>query len=171
MLNLKTIMKKILYFAIAALGLSTTACTKDNESVRNQIETTLPTIEMTSMGLVNQVGPFSTSDAIQVSFNGAITNNSAGSFDFAWYDGSTRVDSVHFAKWDTTASAGGTKVHTISTNWAPTTYANTWTFSGSLILQLSKLTVAGKAYTLYLYARTSDNKLATVSASKFITMK
>lgn len=164
-------MKKILYFSIAVLGLSTIACTKDNESVRNQIETTLPAIEMTSMGLVNQVGPFSTSDAIQVSFNGAITNNGGGTFDFAWYDGNTRVDSIHFPNWDTTASAGGTKVHTISTKWAPTTYANTWTFSGSLIMQLSKLTGTGKAYTLFLYARTNDNKLATVSTSKFITMK
>jgi hypothetical protein len=164
-------MKKILYLSIAALGLCTIACTKNNESVKKQIETTLPSIELTSMGLLNQVGPFSTSDAIQVSFNGAVTNNGAGSFDFAWYDGSARVDSAHFPKWDTTVSAGGTKVHTIATKWAQTTYANTWAFSGNLTLQLGKLTGAGKAYTLYLYARASDNKVASVSVSKFITMK
>lgn len=164
-------MKKILYFSIAVLGLSTVACTKDNKSVRNQIETTLPSIELTSMGLVNQVGPFATTDAIQVSFNGAATNDGANSFDFAWYDGATKVDSVHFVKWDATASAGGSRVHTIATKWAPTTYANTWTFSGSLTLQLSKLTGAGKAYTLFLYARASDDKVASISISKFITMK
>jgi hypothetical protein len=123
------------------------------------------------MGLINQVGPFATTDAIQVSFNGAVTNDGANSFDFAWYDGNTRIDSAHFVKWDTTVSNGSGKVHTIATKWAPTTYANTWTYSGNLTLQLNKLTGAGKAYTLYLYARASDNKVASISVSKFITMK
>jgi hypothetical protein len=171
MLNKKNTMKKLLYFSFAALCLSVTACTKDNQGVKDQIETTLPPIEITSIGLPGQVGPFATTDAILVSFGGAATNSGVSTFEYAWYDGNTRVDSVHFKNWSDVVAAGNSKNNTISATWAPTTYSNTWTFSGSLVLQLNKLTGSGKAYTLRLYAYTDDNKVATTSVSKFITMK
>lgn len=164
-------MKKLLYFSLAVLCMATTACTKDNEGVKTQIETTLPTIELTSMGLINQAGPFATTDAIQVSFGGALTKSDAGTFDFAWYDGTTnaRVDSVHFKGW-TEAAATANGNNSISVTYSQATYPNTWTFSGNLVLKLAKLT-SGKSYTLRLYGRTSEDKMATVSVSKFITMK
>ena len=170
MLNKKNTMKKLLYFS-AALCLSFAACTKDNQGVKDQIETTLPAIELTSVGLPSQVGPFATTDAILVSFGGAATKSGVSTFEYAWYDGNTRVDSVHFKNWSDAVAAGNNKNNTISANWAQTTYSNTWTFSGSLVLQLNKLTGAGKAYALRLYAYTDDNKVATTSVSKFITMK
>lgn len=169
-------MKKILYFSMAVLGLSTVACTKNNESVRNQIETTLPSIELTSMGLVNQVGPFTLSDSlIRVAFNGAVTNDGASTFDAAWYDvpssGSVApklIDSTHFNSWNQSVSK--TDSNSISVTWLPTTYANTFTYSGNLVLKIKKLPAA-QSYTLKLYAHSSGNKVSSISTSKFITKK
>ena len=165
-------MKKFIYFSIAALGLSTIACTKDNDGVKAEIEKTLPTIEITSMGLMNQVGPFNPQDSlIQVTFTGAITNNEAGTFDFAWYDANNTklVDSVHFNSFSEPVSKA-TDSNSIAATWAPTTYANTQTFTGNLILKIKKY-AAATTYSLRLYARTKDQQMATVSTSKFITKK
>jgi len=170
-------MKKFIYISFATLCIVTTACTKDNEGVKTEIEKTLPAIELTSMGLMNQVGPFALADSlIQVSFNGAVTNQGVGTFDFAWYDvppansttPANRIDSLHFNSWNVPISK--TDSNSIAVTWAPSTYPNTWTFSGNLILKIKKLP-AGKPYTLRLYARTDDNNMATISTVSFITKK
>lgn len=157
------------------LGISMAACTKDNDGVKAEIETTLPTIELTSMGLLTQIGPFATTDAIQITFGGAITNSEADAFDIAWYDAPTtgtpaRIDSVHFKSW-TEAAATANGNNSIVTTLTAATYPNTNTISGNVVLKLSKLPAGNKSYTLRLYARTKDGKMATVSVSRFITMK
>ncbi len=164
-------MKKVLYFSIAVLVLLTTACTKKNEGVKAEIEKTLPSIELTSMGLATQMGPFTTKDILEVTYGGALTNNEAGTFDFAWYDekNNARVDSVHLASWNVETSAA-TANNGINVSWGASTYPNTKTFTGNLLLSLAKL-AAGKSYSLRLYARGSDNNVGSVSTSKFITMK
>jgi hypothetical protein len=172
-------MRKNIYilFAFAVLAMTIVACTKDNEGVKVQIEETLPGIEITSMGLSSQVGPFLTSDTIQVSFGGALTKSDTASFDIAWYDvpssastPATRIDSAHFSTWnESSKTANGN--NRITTTLTPSTYPNTNTFSGNLGLKLSKLPSGNKSYTLKLYARSKDGKVATVSLSKFITMK
>lgn len=170
-------MRKNIYilFGFAVLAMTIVACTKDNEGVKVQIEETLPGIEITSMGLASQVGPFLTSDTIQVTFGGALTKSDTASFDIAWYDApstgaATRIDSAHFNTWnESSKTANGN--NRITTTLTPSTYPNTNTFSGNLGLKLSKLPSGNKSYTLRLYARAKDGKVATVSVSKFITMK
>lgn len=167
-------MKKILYTVIAG-SLLLASCTKDNENVKTELEKALPVIELTSMGLLQQAGPFAQADAIQVTFGGAITKAEPGAFDFAWYDAPssgapTRIDSVHFDSWNVTAGTA-TGNNSVTTTLLPTTYPNTSAYSGTLVLKLSKLPAGNKSYTLRLYARTKDSKMATVSVSKFITVK
>ena len=165
-------MKKLIYFSIAALGLSAIACTKNNDGIKAKIETTLPTIEITSMGLMNQIGPFNPQDSlIQVTFTGAITNNEAGTFDFAWYDANNTkfVDSVHFKSFNEPVSKA-TDSNSVAVTWVPTTYTNTLAFTGNLILKIKKY-AAATTYSLRLYARTTDQQMATVSTSKFIVKK
>lgn len=168
-------MKKIIYSAAGLLCLAFAACTKDNDNVKAELEKALPTIEITSMGLLRQVGPFAQADAIQVTFGGAITKAEAGAFDLAWYDvpssgAATRIDSTHFDSWTVQASTA-TGNNSVTTTMLPTTYPNTQAFSGNLVLKLSKLPAGNKSYTLRLYARTKDNKMASVSVTRFITVK
>src|ERR1700743_1051806 len=144
-------MKKYLYLSAALLF---AACTKNNDFEKNGLEAALPTVEVTSMGLFQQVGPFSTSSVIQVTFGGALTKARPGSFDYAFYDGNTRADSVHFPSWNETAGTA-TSGQAITTSMIPSTYANTQAFSGNLVLILTKLTT-GKSYTMKIYARTED---------------
>ncbi|MET0391775.1 MAG: hypothetical protein ABW019_01485 [Chitinophagaceae bacterium] len=168
-------MKKILYAAIVTGSLFLGSCTKDNEGVKVELEKALPTIEITSMGLMQQVGPFAQADAILVTFGGAITKAEPGAFDLAWYDAPSsgtpaRVDSVHFDNWTTAASTANNN-NSVTTSLLATTYPNTSAFSGTLVLKLNRLAAGNKSYTLRLYARTKDNKMATVSVTKFITVK
>ena len=158
-------MKKLLYFSAALLF---AACTKNNDVEKNGLEQALPTVEVTSLGLLQQVGPFSTSSVIQVTFGGALTKAQPGTFDYAFYDGNTRADSVHFPTWNETAGTA-TSGQAITTSMIQTTYANTQSFSGNLVLKLTKLTT-GKSYTMKVYARTADGKVATFSVSKFVTI-
>lgn len=125
--------------------------------------------------LMQQVGPFAATDVIQVTFGGAITKTETGAFDAAWYDAPSSgaakmVDSVHFDAWTQKADAT-TGNNAISTTFIPTTYLNTQAFSGNLVLKLAKLTAGNKSYTLRVYARTKDDKMATVAVSKLITIK
>lgn len=168
-------MKKTFYTAIIAGSVLLGSCTKDNENVKTELEKALPTIEITSMGLLQQVGPFAQADAIQVTFGGAITKAEPGAFDLAWYDApssgaATRVDSVHFDTWNTGASTANGN-NSVTTSLVETSYPNTSAFSGTLVLKLSRLAAGNKSYTLRLYARTKDSKMATVSVSRFITVK
>ena len=158
-------MKKNLYLFAALLF---AACTKNNDFEKNGLENALPIVEVTSLGLTQQVGPFTTASVIQVTFGGALTKAQPGTFDYAFYDGSTRKDSVHFPTWNEAAGTA-TSGQAITTNMLQTTYANTQAFSGNLVLKLSKLT-AGKSYTMTVYARTADGELATFSVSKLVTI-
>ena len=168
------IMKKtshfLLYLSLAMLA----SCTKNNDSIKEQLEKALPAIEVTSVGLLLQTGPFLPADVLQVTFGGALTKADPGTLDYAWYDAPAtgapvRVDSVHFDNWTTAASAA-TANNSVATTFTPATYPNTNVFSGNMIIKLTKL-AATKSYTLRIYARTSDNKMATVAVTKFITMK
>jgi hypothetical protein len=158
-------MKKLLYLSIALLF---AACTKNNDFEKNGLEKALPIVEVTSLGLVTQTGPFTTASVIQITFGGALTHADPGVFDYAFYDGSTRVDSVHFPSWNEKASTA-TANQAITTTMIPTSYANTSSFSGNLVLKLSKLT-AGKSYTLKVYASTANNEVASFSVSKLVTI-
>ncbi|RFS26683.1 hypothetical protein DVR12_02530 [Chitinophaga silvatica] len=167
-------MKKISYLS-AALLFTLFSCTKNNDMIKAELEKALPTIEITSVGLIKQTGPFAVGDVIQVTFGGALTKADPGTLDFAWYDAPATgkpslVDSVHFASWNVNASAA-TGNNGVSTVFTPSTYPNTNTFSGNLNLKLSKL-ATGKTYSLFIYVRTKDDKnKAVVSQTKFITMK
>ena len=166
-------MKAIKYLSFCALVLTFGACTKNNDGVKATLENALPAIQITSLGLPGQTPPFEQKDVIQVVFGGALTKTESGAFDFAWYDDAkvpVRVDSVHFDAWTQVASAA-TAQNAITTTFSPTTYANTQGFTGNLVLKLTKLPTGGKAYTLRVYARTRDNKMATVAVSKLITIK
>lgn len=161
---------KLFWFSSAVIGvLLATGCTKNNDSVKSSLENALPAIEITSLGLLQQVGPFATTDAIQVTFGGALTKTDAGVFDIAWYDGNTRTDTVHFDSWNMAAATANAN-NAISTTFIGTSYPNTNAFSGNLVLKLSKLS-SGKSYTLRAYARTTNNQMATVSVTRMITMK
>src|ERR1700754_4045987 len=155
-------MKKNLYL-FAALVFA--ACTKNNDFEKNGLENALPIVEVTSLGLTQQVGPFTTSSVIQVTFGGALTKAQPGAFDYAFYDGNTLKDSVHFPTWNEPAGAA-TSGQAISTDMLQTTYANTQAFSGNLVLKLTKL-ATGKSYTMKVYATTSEGQVATFSVSKF----
>ncbi|MBN9299189.1 MAG: hypothetical protein J0I41_19465 [Filimonas sp.] len=160
---------KIVFAAAIGLTFLATGCTKNNDSVKESLEKALPSIELTSLGMIQQVGPFATTDAIAVNFGGALTKTTAGAFDIAWYDNNTRTDSAHFDSWNMAAStANGNNV--ITTTMVPTTYPNTNAFSGILALKLAKLS-SGKSYTLKAYARTTTGEMATVSITKMITIK
>lgn len=168
-------MKNTMLPIMAVLVLTFTACTKNNDSIKASLEEALPPIEVTSLGLLLQVGPFATTDVIQVTFGGAVTKSEAGAFDIAWYDAPSSgtaklIDSTHFESWNV-AAAAATGNNAISTTMLPTTYPNTSAFTGNLILKLTKLPGGSKAYTLKAYARTKDGKMSTVSVSKFITIK
>jgi len=168
-------MKKIIFLSSAVIALFFTSCTKNNDAVKEELEKALPTIEITSLGLLQQVGPFAQSDVIQVTFGGALTKAEPGVFDFAWYDAPAsgtpaRVDSVHFDSWNVAASTA-TGNNVISTTFTPSTYPNTNTFSGNLLLKLTRLPAGSKSYTLRVYAKTAGNQRATVSVTKFITVK
>lgn len=157
------------------LTFSFIACEKNNDSVKAELEKALPQIQITSMGLVTQVGPYATNDIIAVNFGGAITNAQSGSFDIAWYDvpaGSVQpklIDSLHFKSWNDTIGTGNS-TNIVNTTLTPTTYPNTSVFSGRLLLRLSKLPAA-KPYTLALYARTANGNTARVSTTRFVTIK
>lgn len=166
--------KNKLVYAVALVLLSA-SCTKNNDNVKSTLENALPEIEITSMGLIQQSGPFLQTDVIQVTFGGALTNAQSGSFDFAWYDAPAtgtpvRIDSVHYDSWNVAAAAANGN-NSITSTLIPTSYPNTSAFSGNLLMKLAKLPAGSKSYTLKLYASSSTNKKATVSVSKFITMK
>jgi hypothetical protein len=168
-------MRKTIYPVLAILLFTWTACTKNNDSIKASLETALPAVEITSLGLLNQVGPFAQTDVIQVTFGGALTKSAAGAFDIAWYDAPSSgaaklVDSTHFDSWNVVAAAA-TANNAISTTMLPTTYPNTSAYSGNLVLKLAKLPAGSKSYTLKAYARTADGKMSTVSVTKFITIK
>ncbi|RAJ82263.1 hypothetical protein CLV59_104488 [Chitinophaga dinghuensis] len=167
-------MKKLTYISACLVSVLLYSCTKNNDDIKLQLEKALPNIEVTSMGLLRQTGPFAPADVIQVTFGGAITKADPGTLDFAWYDVPTSgkpalVDSIHFASWNVTASAA-TGNSGVSTTLTPASYPNTNIISGNLNLKLSKL-VSGKSYSLFIYVRTTDNKVASVSQTKFVTMK
>ncbi len=164
-------MKKIIYLSASIVAMFFTACTKDNDFVKDTLEKALPVIEVSSLGLQQQTGPFTTTSVIQVTFGGAITNAQPGTFDYAWYDGNTLADSVHFPSWTEKATAA-TANQAITTTLLPTSYANTQAFTGNLVIKLANLTGGGKSYTLKVYARTGGDKptMATVSVSKLITV-
>ncbi len=168
-------MKSFLYLSIVIGSLFAAGCTKNNDTIKQSLENALPAIEVTSLGLLQQTGPFAQSDAIQVTFGGALTKTEPGAFDIAWYDAPSsgtpaRVDSVHFDGWNVSAAAA-TANNAISTSFIGTTYPNTNAFSGNLVLKLAKLAGGFKSYTLRVYARTKDNRLASVSVTKLITVK
>lgn len=163
-------MKKILFLATAASSLLLASCEKNNDFVKEQLENALPTIEVTSMGMLSQVGPFATTDVIQVTFGGAITKATPGTADFAWYDGTKLVDSVHFASWNEMAATANEN-NSVAVTLTPASYPNTNTLSGNMNLKLAKLPGGSKSYNLRLYIRTDKNDMATISQTKFITVK
>lgn len=151
------------------------SCTKNNDDVKVELEKALPTIALTSLGLLQQTGPFNQTDVIQVTFGGSITKAEPGTVDFAWYTAPTSgapalVDSVHFNGWKEDAAAANGN-NSLVTTFVGTSYPNTTAFSGSLNLKLAKLAGGSKSYTLKVYGRTKDSKAASVSVSKFITIK
>ncbi len=167
-------MKKLLNILACVLLIASTACTKNNDDIKAQLEKALPVVEVTSLGLLQQTGPFLTTDVIQVSFSGALTNATPGAFDVAWYDApatgkASLIASAHFTSWNQ-AAVSATGNNAINCTLLPTTYPNTSAFAGNLILKLVKLPAGGKSYSLFVYARTSTNVLSAVSISKFITM-
>jgi len=169
-------MKAIKFLSFCVLIGSFVACTKNNDGVKEKLEKALPSVEITSLGLLIQTPPFATTDVIQVTFGGAITKADSAAFDIAWYDvpasssaNPALVDSVHFKYW-TQAAEASTGNNAISTTLLPTSYPNTQIFTGNLVYKLTKM-AAGKSYTLKVYARTKDSKMATMSATKLITMK
>ncbi len=168
-------MKKKSFLSLLLVGLLFSSCTKNNDYIKAELEKALPPIELTSLGLMLQVGPFLQTDVIRVTFGGALTQSEAGTFDVAWYDvpssGAAKlVDSVHFNAWTETAGASNAN-NAIATTNIPTSYPNTNSFSGNLLLRLTKLPAGNKSYTLRAYARTKDNKLAMVSVSRLVTIK
>ncbi len=168
-------MKKIAYLLSSILIISFVSCQKNNDYIKEELEKALPTIQLTSLGLVQQVGPFAQSDVILVTFGGAISKADPGAFDMAWYTApasgpATLVDSVHFNGWITPASTANGN-NAIATELIPTSYPNTSIITGNLTLKLTKLPAGSKSYTLRLYARTTSNKVGTVSVSKFVTIK
>lgn len=152
-----------------------TSCTKNNDNVKAELEKALPTIALTSLGIVQQTGPFNQSDVIQVTFGGSITKAEAKSVDFAWYTAPSSgapalVDSVHFNGWiEAAAAANGN--NSITTEFVGTSYPNTMAFSANMNLKLAKLAGGSKSYTLKVYGRTTDDKVASVSVAKFVTIK
>ncbi len=167
-------MKKIICLS-AYLLFVLTSCTKNNDLVREELEKALPTIEITSMGLLRQVGPFATTDVIQVTFGGALTKANPGTLDYAWYDAPATglpkmVDSVHFASWNEAAAASNGN-NSVNTALMPATYPNTNTYSGNINIKLAKLPAGSKLYSLRIYVRTDKNEMAMTSQTKFITVK
>ncbi|MRG43548.1 hypothetical protein GFS24_00395 [Chitinophaga sp. SYP-B3965] len=167
-------MKKISYLLLVVLFAS--SCEKNNDSIKEELEKALPVIQVTSMGLMLQTGPFVPADVIGVTFGGAITKANPGTVDFAWYDApssgaATRIDSVHFPSFtEKAATANGN--NSVTTSFYPATYPNTNYFTGTLALKLTKLPVGNKSYTLRIYVRTEDgSKVSTFAVTKFITMK
>ncbi|SJZ39035.1 hypothetical protein [Sediminibacterium ginsengisoli] len=168
-------MKKKVCFSALLIGVLLSSCTKNNDFIKTELEKALPSIELTSLGLMLQTGPFAQTDVIQVTFGGAVTQSEAGTFDIAWYDAPSSgtaklVDSVHFNSWTETAATSNAN-NAIATTSIPTSYPNTTAFAGNLLLKLTKLPAGNKSYTLRAYARTKDNKMAAVSVSKLITIK
>lgn len=165
-------MKKIIYL-LSGLGFVLASCEKNNDNIKNELEKALPAVEVTSMGLHLQTGPFLQSDVIQVTFGGAITKAEPGTMDFAWYTATgtiALVDSVHFPTWtEKAATANGNNA--VTTTLLESTYPNTKVFTGNLVLKLAKLPAGNKSYTLRVYVRTKDDKMATVSQSRFVTIK
>lgn len=167
-------MKKITYLYACLFFAVLSSCTKNNDMIKTELEKALPTVKVTSMGLLRQVGPFSPSDVIQVTFGGTLTKAEPGTLDFAWYDAPSSgkpvmVDSAHFASWNVAATAA-TGNNGVSVTLNPATYPNTNWFSGNLNLKLTKL-AAGKSYSLFIYVRTTDKTMAVMSQTKFVTMK
>lgn len=167
-------MKKITYLLLFIFGAS--SCTKNNDNIKEELEKALPTIQVTSMGLMLQTGPFVPADVLGVTFGGAITKAEPGSLDFAWYDApnsgpANRIDSVHFDTFTEKATAANGN-NSVTTSFYPATYPNTNYFSGNLVLKLTKLPAGNKAYTLRIYVRTKDgDKMSTFAVTKFVTMK
>ncbi len=159
---------KIYICAIALVSLL--SCTKNNDFIKENLEDALPKIEVTSLGLFSQVNPFSVSDVVLVTFGGSITKAEPGTLDFAWYtNAGALVDSVHFDSWTQAASAT-TKNNSVTTEMIPSTYPNTFSFSGNLNLRLAVLEPAS-TYTLRVYVRSSDQTMSTISVSGLIRTK
>lgn len=163
-------MKKIAYLSSCALLMFFASCTKNNDTVVDTLENALPTIEITSIGLLTQTGTFAQSDVIQVTCGGALTKAEPGAMDYAWYDGNTRLDSVHFDSWNEKAAASNGN-NTVTTTFLSTTYPNTIAYSSSVVMKLAKLPTGGKSFNLKVYVRTKDNTVASMTQSKFITVK
>ncbi|RBL92573.1 hypothetical protein [Chitinophaga flava] len=167
-------MKKIVYLS-AYLLLVLTSCTKNNDFVKEELEKALPTVEVTSVGLLRQVGPFATTDVIQVTFGGALTKANPGALDYAWYDvpvsgAAKMVDSVHFNSWNESAAAANGN-NSVATTLTPASYPNTNIYSGNINMKLSKLPAGSKSYSLRVYVRTEKGEMAMISQTRFITVK
>ncbi|HTE32599.1 MAG TPA: hypothetical protein VK666_19600, partial [Chryseolinea sp.] len=131
-------MKKIAYLLSFILAVALVSCQKNNDFIKEELEKALPTIELTSLGLIQQVGPFTQSDVILVTFGGAISKADPGMFDMAWYTAPSSgpaalVDSVHFDGWITPASAANGN-NAITAELIPTSYPNTSIITGNLTL-------------------------------------
>lgn len=168
-------MKKQYFLPVMFCFAAMTGCVKNNDSIKEELEKALPTIAVNSLGLMQQVGPFNQSDVIQVTFGGSITNAEPGVLDFAWYTSPSSgapalADSVHFDSW-TVAASNATASNGVSTSFIPSTYPNTRSFSGNLLLKLSKLQTGNRSYSLRVYVRTKDNKVGSVAVTRLITVK
>lgn len=157
--------KNICTALVFSLGIIVSSCTKDADV--EAVSEKLPSIAITSVGL-QQVPTFANTNTIQILFGATTTNVEPGTFDMAWYDGNTRVDSLHFASW---MSEKPTVAPAVSYTSVPSSYPNTSVYQGSLLVKLNNLTGGGKKYTLKLYARSKDGKLAAKTMSSFITVQ
>ncbi|WP_126969828.1 hypothetical protein [Gynurincola endophyticus] len=158
----------ILISAITVLLFS--SCTKNNDFIKETLEEALPTIEITSLGLLSQVNPFNPTDVAQVTFGGSLTKTEPGVLDVAWYTNSGQlVDSIHFDNWTQAASAQ-TRNNSVTTEMIASTYPNTSSFSGNLNLQL-RILPASSNYTLRVYVRTKDGTMSTMAVSGLIRIK
>lgn len=159
---------KILYTLSALVFFS---CTKDNEFIKEELEKALPAIEVTSLGLNNQYGPFTSSQTIQATFGGSLTQSEPGTIAYAWYTSGNSprlVDSVYFNHWTVTASTA-TKNSAVSTDFVDTTYPNTVAFTGKLNLPLSALTPG--TYTLRVYVRNTQQTTSSIAVTNFVTVR
>src|SRR5690606_23870609 len=135
------------------------------------LEKALPHIEVTSLGLLNQYGPFNSANTIQATFGGSTTQTQLQTVDYAWYSGGNQpqlLDSVHFPQVNVAASAA-TGNSSLTTQFLDTTYPNTQVFTGKINLPLRNLTPG--SYTLRVYVRSTDGENSMVSVSNFVTIR
>ena len=170
MVNMKKTVSLITLSGIITLMFG--SCTKNNDFIKEELEKALPSVEVTSLGLYNQVGPFTPSSVLDATFGGSITNTELTTVDYAWYTGGAApelVDSVHFER-PTVAASKDTNGSGVSTSYIDTTYPNTAAFSGNLILPLSALQ-PGAAYTLKVYVRNDKGDVSNITTTNFITVQ